>query len=233
MIQAENLTRKASAQHQEDPSVAGNARLTAATGAVLLLLFCVEVATVVIGVKGMLTLHVMIGLLLVPPLLVKISSVSWRFLRYYRHDEAYRRRGAPPTVLRILGPLLLLATIVLFVSGITLLLAPSAFGGPRGTMYSIHAGSFYVFLVLLLAHVIGHARDLRRLAAKDWLRRSRAAVPGALVRQLAVLASLAAGLALALSLVGHVGTFQNTATHPHGAPHRGGAAVLVLIPVER
>jgi hypothetical protein len=48
-----------------------------------------------------------------------------------------------------------------------------------------------------------------------------------------VLASLAAGLALALSLVGHVGTFQNTATHPHGAPHRGGAAVLVLIPVER
>jgi hypothetical protein len=233
MIQAENLTRKASAQHQEDPSVAGNARLTGATGAVLLLLFCVEVATVVMGVKGMLTLHVMIGLVLVPPLLVKISSVSWRFLRYYRRNEAYRRRGAPPTVLRILGPLLLLATIVLFVSGITLLLAPSAFGGPRGTMYSIHAGSFGIWTVLVLAHVLGHARDLRRLAAKDWLRRSRAAVPGALVRQLAVLASLAAGLALALSLVSHVGTFQNTAPHPHGAPHRAGAAVLVLVPGER
>jgi hypothetical protein len=172
-------------------------------------------------------------LLLVPPLLVKISSVSWRFLRYYRRNEAYRRRGAPPTVLRILGPLLLLATIVLFVSGITLLLAPSAFGGPRGTMYSIHAGSFGIWIVLVLAHVIGHARDLRRLAAKDWLRRSRAAVPGALVRQLAVLASLAAGLALALSLVGHAGTFQNTATHPHGAPHRAGAASLVLVPGER
>lgn len=233
MIQAENLTRKASAQHQENPSAAGNARLTGATGAVLLLLFCAEAATVVIGVKGMLTLHVMIGLLLVPPLLVKISSVSWRFLRYYRRNEAYRRRGTPPTVLRILGPLLLLATIVLFVSGITLLLAPSAFGGPRGTMYSIHAGSFGTWIVLVLAHVTGHARDLRRLAAKDWLRRSRAAVPGALVRQLAVLASLAAGLALALSLVGHVGTFQNTATHPHGAPHRAGAASLVLIPGKR
>jgi hypothetical protein len=96
MIQAQHLTRKASAQRQEDPLVAGNARLTGATGAVLLLLFCVEVATVVMGVKGMLTLHVMIGLLLVPPLLVKISSVSWRFLRYYRHDEAYRRRGPHP-----------------------------------------------------------------------------------------------------------------------------------------
>jgi hypothetical protein len=100
-------------------------------------------------------------------------------------------------------------------------------------MYSIHAGSFLIWIVLVLAHVIGHARDLRRLAAKDWLRRSRAAVPGALVRQLAVLASLAAGLALALSLVGHAGTFQNTATHPHGAPHRAGAAVLVLVPGER
>jgi hypothetical protein len=123
--------------------VAGNARLTGATGAVLLLLFCVEVATVVMGVKGMLTLHVMIGLLLVPPLLVKISSVSWRFLRYYRRNEAYRRRGAPPTAARILGPLLLLATIVLFVSGMTLLLAPSAFGGPaaRCTASTLAASS--------------------------------------------------------------------------------------------
>jgi hypothetical protein len=217
------MTRKTSDQHEEDASVAGNARLTGATAAVLLLLSCVEVATVVMGVKNVLTLHVVIGLLLVPPLLVKIASVSWRFFRYYRHDEAYRRRGAPSTALRILGPLILLATLVLFVSGITLLLAPSAFGGPRGTMYTVHAGSFYIWLVLVVAHVIGHARDLRRVAAKDWRRRTRAAVPGARVRQLAVLASLAAGLALALSLVGHVGTFQNTAYHPHSVPHQPNA----------
>jgi hypothetical protein len=43
--------------------------------------------------------------------------------------------------------------------------------------------------------VIAHARDLSRVAAKDWRRRTRAAVPGARVRQVAVLASLAAGLA--------------------------------------
>ena len=174
------IARKVPNRHREGSSVAGNARLTGATGAVLLLLFGVEVATAVMGVKGMLTLHVMIGLLLVPPLLVKTSSVSWRFLRYYRRDEAYRRRGAPHTVLRVLGPLLLLATIVLFVSGITLLLAPSAFGGPHGTMYTIHAGSFYIWIVLVLAHVAGHARDLGRLAGKDWLRHTRTAVPGVL-----------------------------------------------------
>ena len=221
------VTRKASVQHEEDPSVAGNARLTGTTGAILLLLFCVEVATVVMGVRGVLTLHVMIGLLLVPPLLVKLSSVSWRFLRYYRHDDAYRRAGAPSTVLRILGPFLLLATLVLFVSGITLLLAPSR------TVYTIHSGSFVIWIVLVVVHVLAHARDLRRLAAKDWLRRTRAAVPGALVRQLAVLASLAAGLALALSLVGHVGTFQNTANHLPGVPHPTGAPARVLLHGER
>jgi hypothetical protein len=75
----------------------------APAAAVLLVLFAVEVATVVLGVKNMLTLHVVIGLLLVPPLLVKLASVSWRFFRYYGHDGAYRRRGAPSAAMRILG----------------------------------------------------------------------------------------------------------------------------------
>lgn len=213
------ITRQASEQHKEDSPVAGNARLTGAAAAVLLPLFGTEVATVVMGVKGVLTLHVMIGLLLVPPLVVKIASVSWRFFQYYRHDEAYRRRGTPRIVLRILGPFLLLATLVLFISGISLLLAPSAFGGPHGTMFHIHDISFYIWLLLVISHVLAHARDLRHLAAKNWVRRTRAAVPGARLRQIAVLASLAAGLALALSLVGHVGTFQNTANHGHGVAH--------------
>lgn len=217
------IAPKAPGHDEKDAAVAGNARLTGATAAVLLPLLCVELATVVMGVKGVLTLHVVIGLLLVPPLLVKIASVSWRFLQYYRRDEAYRRRGAPPPLLRILGPLFLLATLVLFVSGITLLLAPSAFGGPHGTMFYIHDASFYIWLLLGIAHVLAHARDLRRLAGKDWARRTSAAVPGARLRQFALLASLAAGLALALSLVGNVGTFQNAASHVHGQAHQPNA----------
>ena len=194
--------------------VEANARLTGTTGAVLGLLCCAEVATVVLGVRSVLTLHVMIGLILVPPLLVKICSVSWRFFRYYRHDEAYRRKGPPAPALRVLGPVLLAATLVLFISGITLLLAPAAFGG---NLKHVHGISFYVWLLLVVGHVIAHAGDLRRLAAKDWVRRTRAAVPGALVRQLALLASLAAGLALALSLVAHVGTYQHHVSPPHQA----------------
>lgn len=193
-----------------------NARLTAATSAVLLVLCCVEVGTVLIGVKSHLTLHVMIGLTVVPPLAVKITSVSWRFIRYYRHDPEYLRKGPPVPLLRILGPALLLATLVLFVSGMTLLLAPSAFGGQHGIMFKVHDLSFYVWMLLIVAHLAGHARDLLHLAPRDWGRRTRAAVPGALVRQSIMLAALAAALALALSLVGHVGTFQNSATRSAG-----------------
>jgi hypothetical protein len=188
--------QRAASEH----SVEANARMTGAAAVVLLPLFCVEVATVLMGVRSVLTLHVVIGLLLVPPLLVKIASVSWRFFQYYRHDDAYRRRGAPVPALRMLGPVLLFATLVLFVSGITLLLAPSAFAGH---VKQIHSISFYVWL-------------------------------------LAVLASLAAGLALALSLVGHVGTYrhdvspvrrvtQRVPAAPPGSPAGAGSAARFLV----
>jgi len=207
------------ARRRAERSVEANARLTGATGLVLLVLCCTEVATVVLGVRSVLTLHVVIGLLLVPPLLVKICSVSWRFFRYYRHDEAYRHKGPPAPALRLLGPVLLAATLVLFISGITLLLGPAAFGG---NLKHIHAVSFYVWLILVVVHVIAHAGDLRRHAAQDWARRARAAVPGAVTRQLAVLASLAAGLALALALVAHVGSYQHHIAPPQ---HTTGTAV--------
>ena len=208
----------------------GNGRLTASTSAILLTLFAIEVATVVMGVRANLALHVMVGLLLVPPLLVKMAAVGWRFVRYYRHDMQYRRKGPPAPVLRILGPVLLAITLALFISGITLLLAPGAFGGPRGITYQIHVASFYIWMLLILVHAAGHARDLRRLAPRDWLRRTRAAVPGAVARQAIALASLAAGLALALSLVGHVRTFQNTAHHGGAAGHQTSTAATAQRP---
>jgi hypothetical protein len=41
-----------------------------------------------------------------------------------------------------------------------------------------------------------------------------------MLRQAIVLASLAVGLALALALVGQVGTFQNTPRHPPAIAHQ-------------
>jgi hypothetical protein len=202
--------------------VAANSRLTAMSAIVLSALFCIQTTTVVLGVKSVLTLHVVIGLLLVPPLLVKIGSVSWRFIKYYRGDPAFRKKGPPKPAMRLLGPLLLFTTVVLLVSGVTLLLAPSSFGG---SIRRIHGGSFYIWLLLVLVHVVAHAKDIRRVAPRDWVHRSRKAVPGALVRQMVVLGSLAVGLVLALTLVSHVGTYRHEVRQAHAVSQRSAPAL--------
>ena len=70
--------------------VEANARLTAMTAIVLLVLFIAEIATVLMGARSVLTLHMTLGLLLVPPILLKIASTTWRMTAYYRGNAAYR-----------------------------------------------------------------------------------------------------------------------------------------------
>jgi hypothetical protein len=52
-----------------------NARLTVDAALVLLVLFAVQLATVLIGVRAHFALHIVIGLMLVPPLAIKVSAV--------------------------------------------------------------------------------------------------------------------------------------------------------------
>jgi hypothetical protein len=99
-------------------------------------------------------------------------------------------------------------TIVLFGSGIGLLWAPLAVAG---SLRKVHNASFYIWLLVLVAHVAAHAATVRRVAPRDWVRSSRATVPGAVVRQMIVLASLVIGLVLALSLDGQVGVYRHEA----------------------
>ena len=83
----------------------GNARLTGATAALLLVLLAAEGLTV-LQVRSLLTPHVAIGMVLIPFVAVKIASTGWRMVRYYQGDATYRARGAPPLLLRLLGPAL-------------------------------------------------------------------------------------------------------------------------------
>jgi hypothetical protein len=39
---------------------------------------------------------VFIGMVLVPPVLLKVDSTGWRFARYYRGAPAYRRNRLAP-----------------------------------------------------------------------------------------------------------------------------------------
>ena len=61
--------------------VEANARLTASTSAVLFLLLAAEGVTL-LRIHGLLSAHVFVGMLLIPPVLVKVGSTSYRFVRY-------------------------------------------------------------------------------------------------------------------------------------------------------
>jgi hypothetical protein len=136
----------------------GNERLTVQTGAVLF------VALAVLGVTiiriGQLTwLHLFLGLALIGPVVLKLSSTGYRFLRYYTGDRPYRLKGAPPWPLRLMGPVLVLSTLGIFVTGIVLLaLGP----GARQPWMLLHKVSFFIWLAVTALHVLGHLPEIRR-----------------------------------------------------------------------
>jgi len=180
-----------------------NARLTGTVAAVLLLLLAAEGVTV-LRIRALLTPHVFIGMLLVPPVLLKMGSTGYRFARYYRGSPEYRRKGPPPAVLRVLGPVVVLLTLTLFASGIALLFAPH---GLRQELLFVHKASFVLWFVAMAVHVLGHLLDTARLAPLDYYWRTRKQVAGASLRQWAVAASIALGALLAVLCVGRVGHF--------------------------
>ena len=178
-----------------------NARLTSSTALVLLVLLAIEGFTV-LRVGSLLTLHVFIGMLLVPPILVKLASTFWRFAKYYTGSREYREKGPPPVVLRLLGPFVAILTIILFASGILLLFVPLAW---RGNMLLLHQASFVLWFACMTIHVLGHVKETAELSTRDWVRRTRVTVAGSPWRRLAITASLVCGVALAFVTIPSVG----------------------------
>lgn len=183
--------------------VEANARLTGTVAAVLLLLLAAEGVTV-LRIRALLTPHVFIGMLLVPPVLLKMGSTGYRFVRYYAGAPDYRRKGPPPALLRLLGPVVVLLTLTLFASGIALLFASH---GLRHELLFVHKASFVLWFAAMAVHVLGHLLDTARLAPRDFYWRTRKQVEGAGLRQWAVAASIALGALLAVLCVGQVGHF--------------------------
>jgi hypothetical protein len=66
---------------QTHDGVAANARLTGAVSAALLVLLIGEGATIPF-LGPLLGPHIFIGLLLIPPVLLKLASTGYRFARY-------------------------------------------------------------------------------------------------------------------------------------------------------
>ncbi len=183
--------------------VEANARLTATTAVVLLVLLAVEGLTI-LRIGSLLTLHVFIGMLLVPPVLLKMASTGWRFARYYLGDPAYRHRGPPALGLRVLGPAVVVLTVAVLATGIVLLVGPVPW---RSTLLELHKATFVLWFGAMGLHVLGHLADTARLAPLDLVARTRRQVRGAGVRQWLLALSLVIGIGLGVLVVPEVGSW--------------------------
>lgn len=175
--------------------VAGNARLTGAVAAALLVLLAAEGMTIPF-IGQLLGPHIFIGMLLIPPVMLKLGSTGYRFARYYSGNPPYLSKGPPPLGLRLLAPGVVLTTIVLFGTGVALLLA----GPPSHTLIFAHKLSFIAWFALMAIHVLGHLLELPELALSDWRRSGprEAQLAGAGTRAMALSASVLLGGILAL-----------------------------------
>jgi hypothetical protein len=182
----------------------GNERLTSVTGAALLVLLA-ALGVTIIRIGQLLSVHMFVGILLIGPLALKLASTGYRFARYYTHDGPYVRKGPPPIGLRLLAPLVVLSTVVVFVSGVALL-----FAGPssRDTLLPIHKLSFFAWLAVMGVHVLAHLPEVGRSLVADYARAGLGpTVPwsgsrnGRAGRTLALGSSLVLGAVLAILLI--------------------------------
>ena len=194
----------------------GNERLTAMTGAVLLVLLAVEGLTI-LRLGRLLTLHFFIGMLLLGPVALKAGSVCYRFFRYYTGSAPYRRKGPPAPLLRLLGPVIMLLTACVFGTGVIL-----AVVGPSGRQPWLfyHKAVFILWFGAMAIHVLAYVPRLPRLLYAEArgvtlpadgsrgnaanarpVARAAQLLGGRGVRLSLLIASLAAGLVIALLTV--------------------------------
>jgi hypothetical protein len=182
---------------------AGNERLTAVTGAILIALLAV-IGVTIISLSRLLWVHLFVGMLLIGPVTLKLASTGYRFGRYYARDPAYRRVGPPPPPLRVIAPIVVLSTVVVFASGVALL-----FAGPesRHTLLPIHKLSFFVWGAFTAIHVLGHLSALPRALRGDYGRTALPGrdLPGRSGRAMSLACALTAGAVLAILVIPEFG----------------------------
>lgn len=153
-----------------------NERLTAVAAVPLFLLLALEGITLLF-LRPLLSVHEFVGMLLVPPVALKLVSTGRRFLGYYLGERGYVLRGPPALPLRALAPVLVLSTLLVLGTGIALL----AVGPPyQGVTMLLHKASFVVWGPLFGIHVLAYLWRVPRLVATSSALQ-RAAVVGMVV----------------------------------------------------
>jgi hypothetical protein len=172
----------------------GNARLTALTGAALMVLLAVEGITL-ISLRSMLSWHIFVGLLVVPVVALKLGSTGYKIYRYYTRRADYVEAGPPHLLLRLLGPVVALSTIALLTTGIALIIERPG----DGLTLLLHKASFVVWVGALGVHVLAHLNRLPRALRSDL--DGRDDVAGSRGRLLLVAAAVVIGAIAAVVLL--------------------------------
>jgi hypothetical protein len=183
-----------------------NERLTATTATVLLVLLAVEGFTI-LAIGTLLSIHIVVGLILIPPVVLKLASAGFRFLRYYSGDPAFVEKGPPHVVMRLLAPLLVASTLTVLATGLGLLaLGPHRH---RALLLGLHKASFIAWFAAMSIHVLVYAPRLPRAVLSR----------GAWKRLALVASSVAAGAVLAASTYSLAGPWLHRDLdfdHDHG-----------------
>jgi hypothetical protein len=186
----------------------GNERLTAATGATLLVLLAV-IGVTILRLRPLLSVHLFVGMLLIGPVALKLGSTGYRFLRYYTSNPPYRRKGPPQVLLRMIAPLVIVSTVTVLASGIALL-----FAGPssRDALLPIHKLSFFVWVGFTALHVLGHLPKVAQALRADYGRSAELSsdVSGRAGRSLSLAGALVAGLVLAVLVIPQFGPWLHS-----------------------
>jgi hypothetical protein len=177
----------------------GNAILTAGTAAALTLLLLAEGVTI-LRLQGLRSAHMFIGLVLLGPLTLKLGSTGYRMVRYYAGARPYRREGPPALPMRLLAPVLVVATLGVFLTGVGLL----ALGHRSDPVLLLHKASFIVWGLVFAVHFLVYLPRMLRSVARGWTAARSVRVPGTGPRALLLAAALGGGIALALALTGAI-----------------------------
>jgi hypothetical protein len=185
----------------------GNNRLTTLTGVVLLVVLAAEGVTI-LRIRSLLTPHEFIGMLLIPPVVLKLASTGYRFTSYYGRRPQYLLQGPPQKLLRVLiAPVLVASTLIVFGTGVALL----ALHQHQGTLVGVHKGAFLVWLGAFALHVLAYVRRIPRIIDQELRNR----LPGSALRYSVIVTALALGVLIA------VGTMPATDHwRDHNLPHR-------------
>jgi hypothetical protein len=191
----------------------GSARLPAATG-VLLLAPLAVIGVTLLDLRGLLSVHLFVGMLLIGPVLLKLSTTGYRFLRYYTANPPYPRKGPPALLLRLIAPMVILSTLLVLGTGAALLfIGPSS----RDELLPIHKISFIVWAAFAGVHLLGHLVEPPEQLRADYGRAAALSGDGTSRggRVLALSGALVAGVVLALLVIPEFGAWLHSSNLPH------------------